>query len=126
MRKAILLALAATSVVFVAVSPATAGKPDPACSISSALVSRDQSYTISAWGLPTGGMVNLIVTYPNGATAVGPVLVASNGTYTLTQSSVNAMPAGQTGTYTYQFVGKVRWPQGTFNQSYATCAVRVA
>jgi len=126
MKKSILLALAATSVVLAVVSPATAGKPDPACSASPNAVSLNQSYTVSAWGLPTGGSaVNMIVTYPNGTTLTSSVTVASDGTYTLTQSSANAMPAEQTGSYTYEFVGKIRWPQGAFNQSYATCSIHV-
>ncbi|HXJ64188.1 MAG TPA: hypothetical protein VNN79_10585 [Actinomycetota bacterium] len=33
---------------------------------------------------------------------------------------------GETGTYTYAFVGKVTWPAGTYNQVYATCSVQVS
>jgi hypothetical protein len=69
--------------------------------------------------LPTGGDVNMIVSYPNGTKFIGVIPVNSNGTFTTVQSP------GDDGTYTYQFVGKVRWPQGTFNQSYATCSVQV-
>jgi hypothetical protein len=124
-RVAVGTALAAMLAVPALVPTAGAAKPDPACSIAPNAVSVDQSYTLSAWGLPAGSAVNLIVTYPNGLKVTGPVSVAANGTYTLTQSSANAMPAEQTGTYGYQFVGKVRWPQGTFNQSYASCLVQV-
>lgn len=31
----------------------------------------------------------------------------------------------QTGTYTYQFVGRVKWPQGAYSQVYANCSVQV-
>jgi hypothetical protein len=124
MSKFILLAVSAASAVILT-SAAGAARPDPACTISPGSVSLDQGYTVSAWGLPTGGTVNMIVTYPNGGTATSRVSVASDGTYTLTKSSANAMPAEQSGTYAYQFVGRVRWPQGTFNQSYASCSVQV-
>jgi hypothetical protein len=125
MSKLILLAIAATaSVVFLA-SGAGAARSDPGCAGSLSSVSLDQSYAVSAWGLPTRGTVNMIVTYPNGSTFTGPVAVASDGTYTLTQSSGDAIAAEQSGAYAYQFVGKVRWPQGTFNQSYASCMVQV-
>jgi hypothetical protein len=125
MKKAILLALAATSVVFIAVAPATAGKPDPACSASPGQVALDQAWTLSAHGLPTNTAVNLITTYPNGTMVTGPVSVA-DGTYSFTTSSATGLPPEQTGTYSYQFVGKVKWPQGTFTQSYATCSVTVS
>jgi hypothetical protein len=32
---------------------------------------------------------------------------------------------GQTGAYSYEFVGKVHWPQGTSRQLYASCSVQV-
>jgi hypothetical protein len=32
---------------------------------------------------------------------------------------------GETGTYTYTFVGKITWPAGTFSQLYASCSVQV-
>jgi hypothetical protein len=124
MKKFILLVVAVGSAVFL-VSAAGAARHDPPCTISPGSVSLDQSYTVSAQGLPTGGTVNMIVTYPNGTTGTGPVSVASDGTYTFTQSSANAMPAEQSGTYAYQFVGKVTWPAGTFKQLYASCSVQV-
>jgi hypothetical protein len=69
--------------------------------------------------------VNLITTFPNGSTVTVPIPVSSGGTFSLTQSSANAIPPDQRGKYTYEFVGKVKWPQGTFNQTYATCSVSV-
>jgi hypothetical protein len=102
------------------------GPVSSGCSISPGLVALDQDWTLSAWGLPANSTVNLIIRYPDGTTLTTPVLVASDGTYALTQSSADALPAEQTGTYTYQFVGNVKWPAGTFNQSYATCSVQVS
>jgi hypothetical protein len=96
------------------------------CSISPSRVVLDQAWTVSAWGLPTGGDVNLITTYPNGTTTTGLISVASGGSFTSTQSSADALPAEQTGTYTYRFVGKVTWQEGTFMKSYATCSVQVS
>ena len=75
MKKFILLAVAVGSAVFL-VSAAGAARHDPPCTISAGSVSLDQSYTVSAQGLPTGGTVNMIVTYPNGTTSTGPVSVA--------------------------------------------------
>jgi hypothetical protein len=120
----IVLALAAIATAFLIVSPAGARR-DPNCSVSPGQVALHQSWTVSAFGLPTGGSVNLIIIYPNGTTLTGPVSVASDGTLTFTASSANALPAEQTGTYTYQFGGKISWPAGTFKQSYATCSVQV-
>jgi hypothetical protein len=101
-------------------------RSDPPCSISPNAVALDQDFTISATNLPTGPTVELIKQYPNGTTETGPIAVASDGTYNLTQSSASSVfTTEQTGTYFYQFVSKVRWPQDTFNQTYATCSVSV-
>jgi hypothetical protein len=32
----------------------------------------------------------------------------------------------QTGTYKYQFVGRIKWPAGTYSQTYAQCSVAVS
>jgi len=96
------------------------------CTVNPNPAALDQLFTVSATGLPTGGAVNLIITFPNGTAATSPISVSSNGSYTLTMSSAGSMfPSEQTGTYKYQFVGKVKWPAGTFNQSYATCSETV-
>ncbi len=101
-------------------------KSDPPCTISPNPAALDQDFTISATNLPTGSSVTLIITFPNGTAETGPIVVASDGTYTLTESSASSIfPSEQTGTYSYQFVSKIKWPQGTFNQSYATCSVSV-
>ena len=102
------------------------GTASSGCSISPSQVVLDQAWTVSAWELPTGAGVNLITTYPNGTTTTGLISVASDGSFTTTQSSAAALPAEQTGTYSYQFVGKVTWPAGTFTKSYATCSVQVS
>ena len=67
----------------------------------------------------------MIVTYPNGTASTGPIDVASDGTFTLTTSSASALPAEQTGTYTYQFVSRVSWPSGSYNKLYESCSVNV-
>jgi hypothetical protein len=120
-RIAVTLALVTMLAIPALVSTAGAARPDPACSVTPGSVGLNQTYTVFAWGLPTGPTVNMIVTYPTGMTATGPVSASSDGTFTLATSS----PGTQTGTYSYQFVGKVRWPDGTFNQSYASCSVQV-
>jgi len=100
------------------------------CSIAPGQVVLDQVWTVSAWGLPSN-TVNLILTFPNGAQSVGIIGVGSNGTFTTTGNSNMSATWGfitpeQKGTYTYQFVGKIRWPYGTFTQSYAKCSVVVS
>lgn len=99
-----------------------------ACSISPNPVVLDQTWNVNAQGLPTKGSVNQILTWPNGGQVTGPVTVASDGTYATTGSSKMTTgfgPSELTGTYKYQFVGKVRWPAGTYNQTFATCSVVV-
>jgi hypothetical protein len=96
------------------------------CSILPGQVALDQVWTVSAWGLPS--TVNMIITFPDGGQGYGPVPVA-NGTFTTTGNSNMTKDWGfiapeQTGTYTYQFVGKISL-QGTFNTLYATCKVQV-
>ena len=108
----------------------TTGSTSSGCSVSPGLVALDQVWTVSAWGLPSTG-VNMIVTFPDGASSTGPITVASGGTFTTTGNSNMSASWGfiapeQTGTYTYQFVNKVRWPAGTFTKSYATCSVQVS
>jgi hypothetical protein len=125
-RKYILPVIAALSVLVAAVSTAAAGRPDPACSVSPGQVALDQTWAMSAYGLPTNTTVNLITTYPNGARVTGPVTVSPDGTYSMTSSSATGWPPEQTGTYSYQFVGKVKWPSGSFTQSYASCSVDVS
>jgi hypothetical protein len=128
---------AAFLVLALALVPAAlAGKPGGSggtagsgCAISPGQVALDQVWTVSAWGLPS--TVNMILTFPSGGQSIGPVTVASNGTFTTTGNSNMSATWGfiapeQTGTYTYQFVGRIRWPEGTFKQLYATCSVVVS
>jgi hypothetical protein len=116
----------AAAVVFAAllsiVSTAGAAKRDPACSVSPSSVSSGVSYTVSARGLP-GGNVNLIATVPDGTTMTSAI-DPSNGSWSSTYTAPNWN--GETGVYTYMFVGKVTWPAGTYNQLYATCSVQVS
>jgi len=136
------LALTAASLVLtlVLVPAALAGKPGgggggstgnsgSGCSIAPRQVGLDQVWTVSAWGLASGA--NMIVTFPDGATSAGPVTVASGGTYVTTGNSNMSASWGfiapeQTGTYTYQFVNRIKWPAGTYTKSYATCSVQVS
>jgi hypothetical protein len=104
------------------------GTTGSGCSIAPGQVGLDQVWTVSAWGLPS--TVNMIINFPNGGQTIGPVTV-TNGTFTTTGNSNMSASWGfivpeQTGTYTYQFVGRIKWPAGTFNQSYASCSVVVA
>lgn len=119
------------------VPAALAGKPGgnggggsggSSCSIAPGQVALDQNWTVSASGLPS--TVNMIVTFPDGARSTGPITVASGGTYTTTGNSNMSASWGfiapeQTGTYSYQFVGRIKWPAGTYNQMYAQCSVTV-
>jgi len=116
------------------VPAALAGKSGPgggggsSCSIAPGQVVLDQDWTVSASGLP--GTVNMIITFPDGAQSTGPITV-SGGAYTTTGNSNMSASWGfiapeQTGTYTYQFVGRVKWPAGTYNQLYAQCSVVVS
>jgi hypothetical protein len=117
------------------VPAALAGKSSPgggggsSCSITPGQVALDQSWTVSASGLPS--TVNMILTFPDGATSTGPITVASGGTYTTTGNSNMSASWGfiapeQTGTYEYQFVGRIKWPAGTYRQMYAQCTVTVS
>ncbi len=101
-----------------------------ACSISPASVTLDQTWTVSAGGLPSNSTVNMILTFPDGAQYMGTITVNSNGTFTTTGNSDMSASWGfitpqQTGTYNYQFVNKLRWPAGTYTKLYAACSVSV-
>jgi hypothetical protein len=116
------------------VPAALAGKSRPGggggsgCSIAPGQVLLDQDWTVSASGLPS--TVNMIITFPDGSTSTGPITV-SGGTYTTTGNSNMSASWGfiapeQTGTYKYQFVGRIKWPAGTYSQQYAQCSVVVS
>jgi hypothetical protein len=103
----------------------------PNCSIAPNPVVLNQVWTLSASGLPTGSTVNMIITFPDGAQAIGRITVGSNGAFTTTGNSAMSATWGfiapqQLGNYTYQFVGRIKWPAGTFTQSYARCSVTVS
>jgi hypothetical protein len=108
--------------------PGSGGVTGSGCSISPGQAVLDQVWTVSAWGLP--GTVNLIITFPDGGRLNGPITVSNGGFTTTGNSNMSAswgfIAPEQKGTYTYQFVGKVTWPAGTFRQSYATCSVVVS
>jgi hypothetical protein len=131
-RLALPLALFAALLLLVPAAFAAKGggsTASSACSIAPGQVALDQVWTVSAWGLPSS--VNLRITFPDGATSTGPITVASGGTYTTTGNSNMSQGWGfvtpeQKGTYTYQFVGRIRYPAGTFRQLYAACSVLVS
>jgi hypothetical protein len=121
MRNTAIAAAVVVAALLTIVSTASASKRDPACSVNPSSVGLGESYTVSAHGLP-GGNVNLIVAVPDGTTMTSAIS-PSNGTWsgTYTAPSWN----GETGTYTYTFVGKVTWPAGTYSTVYATCSAQV-
>ena len=129
-----LVAAAAVVVSLALVPAALAGKPggggsSSSCSIAPGAVALDQNWTVSAKGLPS--TVNMIITFPDGGSSTGPITVASGGTYTATGNSNMSASWGfiapeQTGTYKYQFVGRIKWPAGTYSQTYAQCSVTVS
>lgn len=101
------------------------------CAITPSAVALDQVWTVNASGLPAKSTVNQIITFPDGGQSTGPINVSSNGTYSATGNSNMSASWGfiapeQTGTYRYQYVGKLKWPAGTFNTTYATCTVQVS
>jgi hypothetical protein len=129
--------VAAIAAIGLALSPsAHAGKGGSntggsGCSVWPGQVVLDQSWIVSARGLPTNSTVNMIITFPDGGRSTGPITVATSGTFATTGNSNMSASWGfiapeQKGTYSYQFVGKVKWPAGTFTQSYARCTVVVS
>jgi hypothetical protein len=107
------------------------GPSGSGCSITPGQVALDQVWTTSAWGLPTSSSVNMILTFPSGDQSIRSISVTSDGTFTTTGNSNMTYGWGwiapeQKGTYTYQFVNKLRWPAGTFTKSYGTCSVVVS
>jgi hypothetical protein len=121
MKKTALAAAVVVAALLSVVSTAGAAKKDPPCSVNPGSVSSGQSYTVSAAELP-GRNVNLVVTAPDGATLTSPI-DTSGGSYS--GSYTGAFWNGETGTYTYAFVGKVSWPAGTYSQVYSTCSAQV-
>jgi hypothetical protein len=98
---------------------ASANKPDPHCSVAPNQVAAGQTYVVSASGLPNGGSLNMVVLYPNGNKVTSPI-TSTNGSYW-----GQDVADSTTGTYTYDFVGKVNWPSGDPNKVYATCSMQV-
>jgi hypothetical protein len=124
---------AGSNVAFAAASTPSgfAANGGSGCSITPSQVSLDHVWTVSAWKLPTKSTVEMIINFPDGAQITGPITAAAGGTFSTTGNSNMSASWGfiapeQLGTYTYQFVSKVRWPAGTFNTLYAQCSVRVS
>jgi hypothetical protein len=121
MKTAMVAAVVVAALLSV-VSIASASKKDPPCSITPGSVSSGQSYTVSVAGLPARN-VNLVVAAPDGAKMTSWI-DTSGGSYA--GSYTGAFWNGETGTYSYAFVGKVTWPAGTYSQVYSTCSVQVS
>jgi hypothetical protein len=103
---------------FVFAAGANAAKTNASCSISPNPVGVEQTYIVSATGLPINVPINLYVTDPNGTTTGSPLGGTGDGTFNLEESSSFA------GVWTYKFTGihkRVAYPN-----SYATCTVSVA
>jgi hypothetical protein len=100
------------------------------CSVTPSQVVLDQDWIVNVTGLPTKSTVYKRIVFPDGGVASGPISITSGGTYTETGNSNMTKDWGfiapeQKGTYTYQFVNKVRYPGDTFTRSYAMCSVQV-
>jgi hypothetical protein len=91
---------------------ASSQKSVAGCSVSPAAVGVNAVYPVSAWGLPTRGVINLWVT-ENGVATGSPLGGTTDGTFNLSRSSSSA------GTTTYAFSGPTKGQMTV----YATCSV---
>ena len=86
------------------------------CSVNPSSAAVDQTYVVSASGLPTDTAVNLWVTDPSGVTNGSPLGSTPDGTFAMNESSSSA------GTWTYTFSGPTKNnPDAT--TVYASCSV---
>ncbi len=112
--------IGATLVAGASVAPgarAASHKADPPCSINPSPAALNQTFTISASGLPTVDPVWLISSPPSGSSSVSEVYVNADGTWTGTASG------NLRGTWTYSFSGMLS------NNKYGTvasCSVQVS
>jgi hypothetical protein len=95
---------------------AASHKADPGCSVSPSAPTVGSTYTVAAWGLPTGRALNLWVTDPAGTVTGTPIGSTSDGTFTINGSAPSA------GTWTYTFKGADKNNPAT-TPVYATCSV---
>jgi hypothetical protein len=105
------------------------GSGGGSCTITPSTVGLDEVWTVSAGGLPASG-VNQRITFPDGALSTGPITVGANGTFTTTGNSNMSASWGfispeQKGTYSYQYVNRIKYPAGTYTKQYASCSVVV-
>src|SRR5260370_28037017 len=61
------------STLLSAAIPVAAVHKDPSCTVTPSAAVLDQLFTVSAIGLPSGGSVNLILTFPNPTAATSPI-----------------------------------------------------
>jgi hypothetical protein len=97
--------------------PVASKHKDPACTISPSSVVVNQTYTITASGLPVVDPVYLIVTLPSGSGTVTQVYPNSDGSWSGSAS------ASASGKWTYTFSGLLT------NNKYGaveSCAVSVS
>lgn len=95
---------------------------NPTSTVDPATAALGGQFTVEAEGLPRNG-VYLIVAHDDWA-STGPI-DTSSGSYARTMSSDDLYPSGVTGEFSFHFVSKVRWPQGTFSKEYTSCMVTV-
>jgi hypothetical protein len=89
-------------------------KADPGCS-TPLTAQVNETYVVSAWGIPTDTAVNLWVTAPDGTTTGSPLGGTPDGTFNLDESS------GWGGKWTYTFSG----PTKPHTEIFATCSLIV-
>lgn len=120
--KHVVLAVSLFATLVLALASAGTAAPQAAsCTVSPNPASVDGSWTVTAANLP-GGEVNRVEKFPDGALATMRIDPAKDGSYSETDT---AWYGHQSGTYTYQFVGRVSWPSGSWSKTYATCTVEV-
>jgi hypothetical protein len=90
-------------------------KADPGCRISPSTAQVNETYVVSAYGIPTDTAVNLWVTAPDATTTGSPLGSTPDGTFNLNESS------GWSGQWTYTFSG----PTKPHTEVFATCSVIV-
>jgi len=86
---------------------------DASCAVSPASADVNETYVVSAWGLPTGTAINLWVTH-DGSTMGSPLGSTTDGTFNLNEVSTAA------GVWTYTFSGPTRVKN---TRVYGTCSV---
>jgi hypothetical protein len=90
-------------------------KGDPGCRITPYEAQVNETYVVTAYGIPMDTAINLWVTAPDETTTGSPLGSTPDGTFNLNESS------GQSGHWTYTFSG----PTKPHTQVFATCSLDV-